>query len=103
MLYKINHNKDYLILLPAIIRDKLIIEIHEMYGHIGSRKLYKLMNEDFTTKNLRHRIEQILSCCDTCQRDKIYTRPFTAPRQTILPNTPQELLSIEFFWTSTKK
>ena len=35
MLYKINHNKDYLILLPAIIRDRLIIEIHEMYGHMA--------------------------------------------------------------------
>ena len=76
---------------------KLIItEIHEIYGHIGTYKCFKLFNESFYYKNVRHKIAQILVTCDTCQRKKVYNKSTFANLQSITPTGVGEILSCDF-------
>lgn len=72
-------------------------ELHEIYGHVGARKIYRMMEEEFYLKNLRRYVEKRIATCDTCQRNKYPTQACQAKMQTILPEKPGDLLSIDFY------
>ncbi|KAL7292688.1 hypothetical protein TKK_0013812 [Trichogramma kaykai] len=82
--------------LPRILLDKFISEIHQLYGHIGPRKVTAMISEDFYWPNLIKRASKILRTCDSCQRNKVHTQPIVGLTQPMLPTKPNELLSIDF-------
>lgn len=59
--------------LPSAWVDELVIETHEVYGHIGSKKCVKVISETFYLSNLKAKASRILRSCESCQRNKIYT------------------------------
>ena len=79
-----------------IIRD-LIIETHEIYGHIGSKKLFMMLNENFYYKKFRNKINQIIKSCKNCQFNKHLQCGNFTEMQTIETSAPNELLSIAFY------
>lgn len=97
LLLKKGFKGGYRIVIPTTIIDKLIIEIHEVYGHIGAKKIVRMISEDFFIKNLNHRARKLLLSCDSCQKNKILTRPCLAPMENIIPEKPGDLLSVDFF------
>ena len=56
---KISYNNN-LVLVPENLIDTLIIYIHALYGHFGVQKTLNILNEKFTFKKLRHRIDKLL-------------------------------------------
>ena len=57
-----------------------------------------LLSENFIFPKMRSTISKILSFCDNCQRNQIYTRGSFAPLQNIIPEKPSDLFSIDFVW-----
>ncbi|CAB0044371.1 unnamed protein product, partial [Trichogramma brassicae] len=82
--------------LPRNLLRELITEIHQLYGHVGPRKVTAMISEDFYWPNLIKQVSKILKTCDSCQRNKVCTQPINGPTQPMLPTRPNELLSIDF-------
>ena len=47
--------------------EQLIAEIHKMYGHLGSKKCTKLLQEHFTFDKMSKQIKEYIKTCDKCQ------------------------------------
>ena len=84
------------IYLPTKTLKKLIWECHEAYGHTGPDKNYKIIKEHFYHPRLAKIIRQILSTCDSCQRNKIPTTSSPIILESVQPKKPLDLLSIDF-------
>ena len=84
------------IIVPKSLIKQLVIECHEIYGHVGSLKTFKVLSESFVFSKMRATVSKILSCCDSCQHNKVYTRGSFAPLRNIVPERPNDLLSVDF-------
>lgn len=96
ILYKIT-NKQYQALIPIEKAPRFIQECHEIYGHAGARKCYLILKEDFTCPHLYKLTRKTLQKCETCQKTKIYTPGVFAEMTNILPQEPNELLSLDYY------
>ena len=84
------------ILIPETLAKEIAIELHTMYAHIGPKKIYKMIIEDFLCKGLRRKINEWLKTCETCQKVKYKNIGTKAPLQIIEVQRPNQLLSIDF-------
>ena len=84
-------------IIPVGVSSKIIAECHEIYGHIGSRKCYRLLCEDFYCPHLYRTIRKQISTCVSCQKNKVYVQGSYAEMQNILPTRPGELVSLDFY------
>ena len=85
------------IYLPIKILKRLIWEFHAAYGHTGADKNHKIIKKYFYYPRLAKIIRQTLSTCDSCQRNKITTKSSSFILESVQPEEPLELLSIDFF------
>ena len=76
------------VVLTQEIMKKLISEAHELYGHIGGLKCYKLISEDFFYPTLKQNVARYVRSCVSCQLNKIYTQNSQAPTTRIVPSGP---------------
>lgn len=83
------------IVLPENLARKLVFELHIMYCHVGPKKIFKMIDEEFFVKNLKRKTHLWLRTCDSCQKTK-YHNVQNAPLQQIIPEKPNDLLSIDF-------
>ena len=88
--------KDGKIVLTLELTKELIKEVYLAYGHIGSVKCIRTINEAFYFPKIREIACQITKCCDSCQRNKNYTGNTFATSRPITPTKPGELLAIDF-------
>lgn len=85
------------IYIPEHLLRDFIGETHRLYGHIGRRKLFKMITEDFYYPNLEAHVKLILKACDSCQRNKISNLSSKTFMHSIIPKAKNELLSIDFY------
>lgn len=96
ILYHVEPGGNARAFVPDAFLRELITECHEVYGHVGPEKCYKLLREGFYYPKLNKRIRQILAKCDRCQRCKVPNQYSCAKMQNIIPTGVGELLSIDF-------
>ena len=74
------------IYLPQELLDNAIQWYHLALGHIGMNRLHDTISMHFFHKDLRNRIEDIVSRCNTCQHFKQAGRSYgeTAPWEAVL-------------------
>ena len=90
------HRNDKIIIPDSII-DELIRGTHEIYGHIGTKKVFLVLNESFFYKKLRHKIAQVLRLCEFCLYNKTNQKCSYAKLENITCSAPHELLSVDFY------
>ena len=56
--------------VPESVTGRLIEEIYTMYGHVGSKKCIKLLQEHFTFDRMTKRVQAYVKTCDKCQKCK---------------------------------
>lgn len=84
--------------VPKEVRNEMIQGIHEMYGHLGSKKLCQILKEHFTMDRMYKSVMQITKICDTCQRCKDgANRRLRGETQPMLPKEKGELVSVDFY------
>lgn len=96
ILYRVEPGGSLRAYIPTALFKRLVTECHEMYGHIGPEKCYKIIREGFYISKLNRRIRQIIARCDRCQRCKVPNRYSCGGMQNIIPTGVGELLSIDF-------
>ncbi|CAB0039250.1 unnamed protein product [Trichogramma brassicae] len=84
------------IYLPRVPLCSLAYEVHQLYAHIGARKVAAMITEDFYRPNITREIAKALKTCDSCQRNKTNTQTMQGLTRPIVPDGPNELLSIDF-------
>lgn len=95
ILFKGTVNKKCIVLTEEIINN-LVLETHQLYGHLGVLKCVKMISENFYYPNLKAKTTRILRGCDSCQRNKIYTSSTAGRSSPIVPDGPHDLISIDF-------
>ena len=88
--------KEEKIVIPDKFLNELAQELHNIYVHIGHKKVYKMINEDFVTKNMKRKIYTTLKSFKTCQKVKYRASVSKAPWQLIKVEKLNELQSIDF-------
>ena len=84
------------IYLPINTLKMLIWECHIAYGHTGTDKNYEIIKGHFYYPHMAKIIRQILSTCDSCQRNKNPKTASAIIQESVQPEEPLELLSIDF-------
>lgn len=76
-------NEPWKIFLPTNLLDQAIQWYHLALGHIGISRLYDTMHQHLYHPDLRNRIDDLVSHCQDCQKQKNSTRGYglLAPRQ----------------------
>ena len=80
------NSKSWKIYLPGEILSDAIQWYHLVLSHLGSQRLYDTMALHFYNPKLKNRIEELVSKCDACQRQKLVGRGHgaVAPREAAL-------------------
>ena len=81
--YLPKNNKPWKIYLPDEILHPAVQWYHTVLGHLGQSRLYDTMSIHLYNPSLRTKIDDFVSKCDACQKNKQLTRGFghTASRE----------------------
>lgn len=84
--------------IPEEISATLVKEVHQMYGHVGSKKTYNLLKECFTLNNMSKLVAKTIKFCEICQKCKDGgNRNCTAETKPILPTKKNEMVSMDYY------
>ena len=95
ILYK-NTARGKKIVIPDVLAKKLALELHDIYGHVAHKKIFRIIDEDFAFLNMKRKIHSWLKTCEICQKVKHKNAISQAPLQIIKVDKPNQLLSIDF-------
>lgn len=98
--YSIVDNKLYNggnIVVPDSLINDLILETHEIYGHIGAKKVFELLYEAFYYKKFRNKCNQLIKVCKNCQYNKHNQKGSFVELETIETTAPHQILSMDFY------
>lgn len=85
-----------LCLTPTSVK-YVIDEFHDMYGHIGPLKCFRMLNESFYYPKFAKTIRQMISSYPSCQLNKVANQTCFSEMRNVTPSKPGELLSIDFY------
>ena len=95
-LYK-THQGISRICLTSTIAEERASNCYKIYGHVGPRKCYFMLSEDFHCPELLKRIKKRLKTCHTCQINKVPTQSSFSPSQPIILSQPLEAVFTDFY------
>jgi len=83
-------NHPWRIAIPSASLVGVIRWFHQFLNHVGSSRLYSTIANHYWHPNLRNRVDDLVSKCDTCQRHKLIGRSYgelPARQATVAPWT----------------
>lgn len=86
---------EYQIVVPEAIVRNLVEETHQIYGHCGTYKTYKLLQQNYQFKSMYLAIKHIVKTCDVCQTAKINNITARGPTLSIIPEKSREIVSAD--------
>ena len=95
LLFRQSPNGEYQLLIPEILIKPLVEETHKIYGHCGTYKTFKLLQQNHQFKNMYCNIKRIIKVCDLCQKAKISNIVARGPTLSLLPAKPLEMVSVD--------
>ena len=63
--------RDWRLVIPEGLIDRIIWDCHIRYGHFGAKKCTNVLKESCVFKNMERRVRRLLRGCDLCQRSKV--------------------------------
>ena len=70
MLYLIDSDDNYKLLIPSDIRKRIIKLTHENFAHTGIKKTLKLLSEKYYWLNMELDVKMVISMCKSCLKRK---------------------------------
>ncbi|GFG33330.1 hypothetical protein Cfor_09980, partial [Coptotermes formosanus] len=83
--------------LPNSIESKIIRYVHTSSGHLGVETCVAEIAHMFHVKNLRWKVRQFVSCCDTCQRVKQANRGYMTNECSHVLSKPGSLCALDIY------
>uniref|UniRef100_A0A2S2PES7 RNA-directed DNA polymerase n=1 Tax=Schizaphis graminum TaxID=13262 RepID=A0A2S2PES7_SCHGA len=82
-------------MIPLNIAALLIKETHEIYGHMGTFKIYKILQTNYQIPCMYRLVKKIIKTCDLCQRSKISNQLSRGPLISQIPLEPKQRISVD--------
>ena len=70
LLYLLDSNNNYRLLLPKSSRQEIIRMTHENFAHIGIKKTLKLLSEKYYWMNMEIDVKTVIGSCKSCMKRK---------------------------------
>lgn len=74
---------------PPNVRQELLTEIHEDYGHLGQKKILSIVQQRYCWRGVAAQVREVLKDCDICMRNRT---PFRMETE-LQPIPPSTILS----------
>ena len=84
------------IVIPIGLRERLMKECHDNFGHQGRDRMSALLRERFYWPNLEADVERYIQRCKTCTISKERKPKHKFPRQYFTASHPFELVSMDY-------
>ena len=97
LLMKITGPDKFCIVINLELLNDLVNELHTLYIHVGTIKIFKMISEEFYIKNMKVEIAKILKTCHVCQTTKYSNKSNKVPFQMITADRPRQKLSLDFY------
>lgn len=91
---KINEEEVYVV--TKVLAKRVMKELHEIYGHMGSRKLWLMFRETYVCRKDVSIAKEITSRCELCQLGKDKNRINENEPKTIIAKECLEIIAIDF-------
>ena len=96
LLYTYRSDGRLVVCLPKSLAREVIELYHREFGHYGAYKTWRAINRDVWFPNQLRKIKQVVRECELCQKTKNTPDPKYV-LEPILPQGPNDLLSVDFF------
>lgn len=88
-------NKKWKLIIPENMKEDIIKETHEIFGHPGRYKTLHAIRDTCTFKNMQRMVGKVVKNCDLCQKTKPINFNPNGPRQSHKPTRNLEVISID--------
>lgn len=101
-------SENWLVCIPTHCVDKFIINIHEHYGHAGTKKCFLIIRDICFFHELKSKVGRIIRGCDLCQRAKHTTTRIQGEMQHVMAEAPLACVCVDLYgplpcgWNNTK-
>lgn len=95
LLFSIEKCDIYRVMIPDEIREQLIKETHEHFGHVGAFKTYNVLKSNYQLNNMYRVIKKFTRPCELCQKSKVNTQWAREPTLSPEPTEPRDTVSLD--------
>lgn len=95
ILFTRDKKDQYRLMIPLSMAALLIKETHEIYGHMGAYKIYKLLHTNYQTPCMYRLVKKVIKTCNLCQRSKINNQLSRGPLISQIPVGPKQSVSVD--------
>ena len=64
------NQENWKLVIPTAVENKLILDYHVRYGHMGALKIVKALEEQVYIKNINRKVQKSIQTCHICQMVK---------------------------------
>lgn len=89
--------KEWKLMIPTQLTEKIACVCHERYDHFGPRKCYQVLRESCIFKNMERVIRRILKVCELCQKSKTINSRQEGDMSYIKSSRPFELVAVDLY------
>ena len=96
-LYRRQRN-EWKLYVPSNISGDIIAEIHQMFGHLGTKKCMKMLQEHFTFDRMLKKVKTYIQTCDVCQKCKdTNNKELFGGTRAVIPTARGDLVSADYY------
>ena len=96
-LYRRQRN-EWKLYVPNNISGDIIAEIHQMFGHLGTKKCMKMLQEHFTFDRMLKKVKTYIQTCDVCQKCKdTNNKELFGGTRAVIPTARGDLVSADYY------
>lgn len=85
------------VVLPESVKWKVIDRMHDYLLHFGTDKVSDFVKRYMYVRNLERVVRDVVASCNECQATKYYTRPSRGTEYFVLPEKPNQVVSLDLF------
>ena len=97
LFHRENKSANWRIIIPIIMKDKIIEQNHNKFGHPGVYKTLAHLKKFYYWKSMNKDVKKFVLTCDMCQRVKYLSIAMEGPYQMVRAEAPSDLVTVDFF------
>lgn len=89
--------REWKLVLPEGLIEKVVWDCHVRYGHFGSKKVARVLKESCIFKNMEKKVRKLIKTCDLCQKSKVINYRQEGEMRCVKSEHPFDLVAVDLF------